>query len=260
MANRKPLVLNNGQLEQIQSGDGLDAGAYQLPASAGSPGQRLAMPDEGTYLAWVDAIEGLVWKGTWSDQTAYTVNDAVESGGSTYICTQAHTNQAPPNASYWGLLASKGDKGDTGVKGDKGDTGDTGASGVDATSLVNDYVGALAICTPVYVKTNGHVDKAKADASGTTEVFGLIADVSVAASGPGNVQFHGLVVATTAQWDAITGGSGGLTPGTVYFLSAATAGLLTSTAPATLGQFVSRVGKAISSTTLALNPEPSIKL
>lgn len=63
------------------------------------------------------------YKGAWSGATAYAVNDAVTSGGSSYICILAHTNQAPPNATYWGLIAAKGDTGATGATGPQGPAG-----------------------------------------------------------------------------------------------------------------------------------------
>lgn len=56
-------------------------------------------------------------------------------------------------------------------------------------------------------------------------------------SGAGPYDYTGVAVGevtlTTAQWDVITGGSGGLMPsnGPVYYLSAATAGRITTTAP-----------------------------
>jgi hypothetical protein len=52
----------------------------------------------------------------------------------------------------------------------------------------------------------------------------------------------------------VTGQVGGLTPNSTYYLSAATAGALTTTAPSTAGQFVYRVGKAISTTQMDIDP------
>jgi hypothetical protein len=63
------------------------------------------------------------YEGAWSSATAYVVNDAVTRNGSSYICILAHTNQAPPNATYWGLIASKGDTGATGATGPQGPAG-----------------------------------------------------------------------------------------------------------------------------------------
>lgn len=40
----------------------------------------------------------------WSAVTAYVVGDLVSSGGINYYCILAHTNQVPPNATYWYAL------------------------------------------------------------------------------------------------------------------------------------------------------------
>jgi hypothetical protein len=53
-------------------------------------------------------------RGTWSSATAYVLNDYVQLNGSTYRCILAHTNQTPPNATYWILIAAKGDAGANG--------------------------------------------------------------------------------------------------------------------------------------------------
>jgi hypothetical protein len=50
----------------------------------------------------------LVWQGNWDSGTAYVVNDAVNNDGSSYICILGHTNQEPPNATYWDVLALQG--------------------------------------------------------------------------------------------------------------------------------------------------------
>jgi hypothetical protein len=40
----------------------------------------------------------------WSNSTAYTVGDLALSGGVNYYCIAGHTNQVPPNATYWYAL------------------------------------------------------------------------------------------------------------------------------------------------------------
>jgi hypothetical protein len=67
--------------------------------------------------------------------------------------------------------------------------------------------------------------RANAGAAGTKGVLGLVIDAAIAVSATGRVQTAGLVTFTTAQWDSITGQTGGLTPGTLYYLDV-TAGLL----------------------------------
>lgn len=135
-----------------------------------------------------------------------------------------------------------------------GDTLDASTTEVDIVSKTNDNAGSIVIGTPVYVKSDGDVDKAKADASGTTEVLGLVRDASIATTAAGNIQTDGVLTATTGEWDAVTGGSGGLTVGP-YYLSAATAGALTATAPSSAGQYVTRVGFAISTTAMDITPQ-----
>lgn len=42
----------------------------------------------------------------WSGATAYVVGDLVVSGGTNYYCVADHTNQVPPNTSFWHALTS----------------------------------------------------------------------------------------------------------------------------------------------------------
>ena len=65
----------------------------------------------------------------------------------------------------------------------------------------------------------------------------------------------GLVGLATWQWDlAVVGESGGLTPGDLYYVSDTESGMLTNTAPVTVGHFVTPVGIALSPTLMVLNP------
>jgi hypothetical protein len=51
----------------------------------------------------------LKWQGAWTDVTAYTVNDAVEYNGSSYLAIQAGSGHAPDvSPSFWSLLAQQG--------------------------------------------------------------------------------------------------------------------------------------------------------
>ena len=132
--------------------------------------------------------------------------------------------------------------------------------GANMQVLTNVNVGAIVIGAPVYSPSAGNFDKARANAISTSDTVGLVADTSVGASAAGNVQVNGIVTATTTQWDAVTGGSGGLTAGSVYYLDPATAGKLTTTAPTTVGQTVVRIGVALSTTQLELGIEQPILL
>jgi len=133
-------------------------------------------------------------------------------------------------------------------------------SEVDATAKTNDNAGAITLGQVVYPKANGNVDLARANSSGTVEVMGFVAAASIAAAAAGAIQMDGLISASTATWDALTGDTGGLTPGAVYYLSPTTPGSITKTAPTTSGQFVVRVGLADSTTTLRIQPHAPIGL
>ena len=139
--------------------------------------------------------------------------------------------------------------------------GDTLADvgGDNAIALTNANASTAVICEVVYAaNTADNFDKAQANASGTVEAIGLVADTAIASSAVGSVQTGGTFTATTAQWDAVTGESGGLTPGTKYFLSEATAGQLSTAAPST--GFIKQIGTALSATDLLLQFGPTIKL
>jgi len=125
---------------------------------------------------------------------------------------------------------------------------------VDVIGAVNVNVSPIVKGTPVYIPSAGNVDKASAAASGTKKVFGLVAETSIAAAASGYVQLDGVLQASTAQWDAVAGTTGGLVANTIYYLSA-TAGLLTATPPAVSGNFVVQVGLALNATDLEIDTD-----
>jgi len=47
-----------------------------------------------------------VSKGAWSGATAYVFGDWVTLGGVSYICNTNHTNNTPPNTSYWDVYTA----------------------------------------------------------------------------------------------------------------------------------------------------------
>jgi predicted RecA/RadA family phage recombinase len=141
-----------------------------------------------------------------------------------------------------------------------GDTLDAVVSEKGVFSLTNGEATALVICSPVYVSAVNTVKKAQANAAGTAGVIGLMATVSTAAAASGSVQSDGILTATTTQWDAVAGTTGGLAPGTLYYLDAANAGKITSTAPSTVGQYVQPIGRALSTVDLEITIGQSVLL
>lgn len=72
------------------------------------------------------------------------------------------------------------------------------------------------------------------------------------------VQTAGLLTLTEDQWDAVADSSGGLDLGRPYYVSAFDNALITPTSPLLPGQFVTRIGIALSSTAMFVTPtEPS---
>jgi hypothetical protein len=68
-------------------------------------------PTGATGAQGIPGIPGINWLGAWSSATTYAIRDAVEYNGSSYYAIASNTNQAPPNLSFWNLLAEKGANG-----------------------------------------------------------------------------------------------------------------------------------------------------
>lgn len=134
--------------------------------------------------------------------------------------------------------------------------------GAKASSFTETSLGTLAIgkftatnnsgsvippAASVYVDGSGDVVAAQADSLSTSRVAGLASEELIDAE-TGQILAVGKVSFATADWDAVTGGSGGLTPGAVYYLSPTTAGHLTTTAPTTASQTVVPVLFALTTT------------
>ena len=49
---------------------------------------------EANQNSWDLFSEGLDWKGSWTINTRYKVNDVIKYGGTTYVCNQGHTSAA----------------------------------------------------------------------------------------------------------------------------------------------------------------------
>jgi len=100
----------------------------------------------------------------------------------------------------------------------------------------------------LYIKNTGNADPAQADAAATADAVG----VAVAAGGgitPAPVYYRTYGLVELSDWTGAAGAAT-LTPGAVYYLSAATAGMITSTAPTGDGDIVVKIGIAITTTTL----------
>ena len=107
---------------------------------------------------------------------------------------------------------------------------------------------AIGIREVVYVTGAGQIAKAQADAPATAKAFGFApAAISNGASG-------------AVRYNTTLSGFAGLTPGLPVFLSATVDGAITQTAPVAQGQYVVRLGMAISASEIEINIEPPILL
>ena len=64
-----------------------------------------------TGATGAQGVPGINWLGTWSGATTYAIRDGVAYNGSSYYAIAASTNQVPPNATYWDVLAQRGTDG-----------------------------------------------------------------------------------------------------------------------------------------------------
>lgn len=115
-------------------------------------------------------------------------------------------------------------------------------------SLVNDNAGSITAGQVVYIKDNGNVDLAQANVANLdTFQIGIVKDASIATTASGNIYvIDGLLLS----------GFSSLTPGAKVYVSRSTAGALTQSLTGFVaGEFVYCVGRAISATEIAYDPE-----
>lgn len=131
----------------------------------------------------------------------------------------------------------------------------------DQYQITNGEAAPVVIGAPVYMFGAGSFKKARANAVATANVVGLVGQSPSIANGvPGAVTIDGILSATTAEWDAVTGDAGGLTFDARYWLDPATAGKITKTAPTTVGQLVVYIGIALSTTEMKVEIADGILL
>lgn len=120
------------------------------------------------------------------------------------------------------------------------------------SQLMND-VSNTPIGTPMRKGTvaegllNGEAIPAEANSTTDTVCIGLLATAGPK-SGHGILIYAGPIELTTAEWDALTGDTGGLVPNDRYYLSQGTAGKITKTRPVT--GIRAPIGVALSDTVL----------
>lgn len=113
---------------------------------------------------------------------------------------------------------------------------------------------------PVYQIDQSNAGLACANSAETRNVLGLVSDTVIPMhTGTGNVQTNGALTGTIAQWEAVTGIAGGLTPNKDYFLDIITGWLTTSPSFAD-GNHLCFVGTALSTTEFLIKIQRPIAL
>lgn len=139
------LAVNLGKVADVWTSDGfyiyVPSDETDPDPSLGNDGQfafqaatgKLWVKESGIW-SFLGIYKGFSFKGAYDSETAYTVNDVITSDGNAYIVTAATTGNAPPNASYYSLLVSKGTTGSTGA------TGATPLKPIEAWATATAYV------------------------------------------------------------------------------------------------------------------------
>ncbi len=135
--------------------------------------------------------------------------------------------------------------------------GDTLAPVPHTLEVTNDETITILIGAVVYISSANAVKYAKADLATTKSAIAMCLG-DIIATELGIIQVDGLLTLTTEQWDLATGDTGGLTPGSVYFLSAATIGRITNVPPTT--GYIVKIGTAISTVNFEISIGTPIKL
>lgn len=101
------------------------------------------------------------------------------------------------------------------------------------------------------LKVSGDGTVALARANSVANLAWAFAAETMIAGGSARIVTHGIV--SLNDWTVATGGSATLTPGSDYFLSPSTAGIITVTSPSAPPDIAQLLGRALSSTELILN-------
>jgi hypothetical protein len=174
---------------------------YGFQATTGKLWQKL-----GGLWSFVGIYKDWSQPKPWDAETTWKPFDVAEDDGSSYFCIAENTNQRPPNATYWQLIAAKGGKGD------KGDTGSTGA-GYKAASATSLTIGAgpqtFATQTGL-AYTVGARARASSNANSTNYMEGLVTAYNpVTGSLTINVTRVGGSGSTAADWNINLAGDPG---------------------------------------------------
>lgn len=131
--------------------------------------------------------------------------------------------------------------------------------GAQPFAALNGESGVMRAGTPSYVSAPGVMRAGQA----TVLAAAIVAAVPVADIPPSSTGYFlplGGLALSVAQWNLITGGTGGLNSGSIYFLDTAAPGLIKPYPPGSAGQYVTLIGQAMSPTLLLIQPQQPMLL
>ena len=205
-------------------------GATGLLGPAGAIGANGASGATGaTGATGPTGPAGLTWRGSWSNTTAYAVNDAVQYNGSSYTSTQAGTGNEPDTSpTFWSVLAQAGATGATGPQGPTGATGATGPPGPDGANGANGTTGATGASGAT--GPQGPIGATGATGpTGATGATGATGPAGPAPSGTGAIRVNsGVIGVAEFSGDATTSGSNAVTVVSTHLGTTALGGTMTS--------------------------------
>lgn len=103
LVQRQGGVANRPGTRYINEAKTTGTSTFLLRYVAATVGASLLLEAGPNYLRVYQngALVTLAGVVAWSGATAYVIGDIAVSGGVNYYCVKAHTNQVPPNATYW---------------------------------------------------------------------------------------------------------------------------------------------------------------
>lgn len=214
-------------------------------------------------------------RGAYSAGTEYALMDSVSYNGSSYLAIQTTTGNLPTNATYWQLLAAKGDTGSNGTNGADGASAyvyvayasdDSGTDFTTTFSAALNYIAVKKTTSPIASPQASDFAGLWKNYKGTTGNTGGNGSNGANGAGYGGTSTSSLAVGTGSKTFTTQAGLAYVVGSRVRATSASTAadwmeGVVTSYSSTTLIINVDTVGSGTDTKTdwnLSLSGEPGI--